>query len=255
MRRAVAALVPAALLVLAACSGSAEEGSETRTLTVFAASSLTTPFERLGEEFETAHPGVDVVFSFGGSAELRDQIEAGAPADVFAAADTLTMEPLHEQGLVGEPQIFAENALALAVPADNPAGVTGLADLAKPDVKLVVCAPAVPCGNLTRRWATAEGIELRPVSEEQAVTDVLGKVLSGEADAGFVYVSDVLTAGPDRLTAVALSAVSRTRYPIATVADSEEPDLASEFVDLVLGEQGWAALSDAHFGLPSQPSR
>lgn len=251
MRRAAAMGIALALGTLTACTGAAEGDGGSRSITVFAASSLTTPFERLGEEFEAAHEGVDVIFSFGGSGDLRDQIEAGAPADVFASADTLSMDPLVAQALVGEPEIFAENALALAVPPDNPAAITDLADLTEPGIKLVVCAPSVPCGSLTEHWATTEGIDLRPVSEEQAVTDVLGKLLSGEADAGFVYVSDVLTAGADRLTPVAISAVARTRYPIATVAESDEPDLARAFADFVLGEAGSQALRDAHFDLPS----
>jgi len=220
------------------------------TLTVYAASSLSETFERLGESFEASHNGVEVAFNFAGSSDLVAQILQGAPADVIATADTANMDRLAEQEVLGsDPAAFASNTLQIAVPPDNPAGVTGLADLADPALVLVVCSPRVPCGSAAVAAAAAGGITLRPDSEEAAVTDVLGKVSSGEADAGLVYVTDVLRAG-DAVLGIPFEesrAVVNT-YPIATVASSEYADLAEEFVSLVLGAKGSEILAAAGFG-------
>jgi molybdate transport system substrate-binding protein len=195
---------------------------------------------------------VDVQLSFGGSSDLVAQIREGAAADVFASADLANMDKLAEEGLTGqEPRIFATNTLQIAVAPDNPLGIGALADLTGVDVNLVTCAPEVPCGAATLKAAEAAGLELTPVSEEQSVTDVLAKVTSGEADAGLVYVTDVIGAAgavlgidfPEAAEAV-------NTYPIATVADSDAERLAEEFVDLVLSEDGQAVLRDAGFGEP-----
>lgn len=241
---AVAALCP-----LAACSGGTE--AEPVTLTVYAASSLTTAFEELGERFEAEHDGVQVEYSFAGSSDLVAQIQQGAPADVFASADEANMDKLVADDLaVGDPVVFATNTLRIAVPPGNPAGVESLADLAR-DLDLVVCAPEVPCGAAAQQVAEKAGVTLRPVSEEQSVTDVLNKVTSGQADAGLVYVTDVVGAG-DEVEGVdfpeAASVVNR--YPIVPVVDAEEPDLAQDFVDLVTGDQGREVLHEAGFGPP-----
>ena len=248
-RLVACAAVVGLLLPLAACGGSAED---TTTLTVYAASSLTATFEQIGQEFEAEHDGVDVKLSFGGSADLVTQIQEGAPADVFASADTATMDKLTADGLgSGDPQDFATNTLEIAVPPGNPAGVTSLQDLAKPGTDLVVCAPEVPCGAAALAVAKNAGVTLSPVSEEQSVTDVLAKVASGEADAGLVYVTDVLGAGDDveGIDLPEASSVVNT-YPIVGVEGSEHADLAREFVELVVGETGRAILGDAGFGLP-----
>jgi molybdate transport system substrate-binding protein len=224
----------------------------TRTITVFAAASLKTTFSALGRQLERDQPGVEVRFTFAGSSDLASQLREGAPADVFAAADTTTMAKVVADQLVrGNPTRFATNRLQIAVPPDNPAGITRFADLADPRARVVVCAPVVPCGSATERVQRASGVTLRPVSEESSVTDVLNKVVSGEADAGVVYVTDVRSAGATvRGVAFPASAAARNDYPIATLASSPEPDLAQRFVDLVTGPSGRQQLARAGFGEP-----
>ena len=177
------------------------------------------------------------------------QIQEGAPADVFASADEANMDKLTADDLAGsEPQMFASNTLEIAVPPGNPAGVKAFADLADKGLNLVICAPEVPCGAAAQAAADSAGVELKPVSEEQSVTDVLAKVTSGEADAGLVYVTDVMAAGKD-VEGIEFpeSSSAAVVYPIATVAEPENVDLAQEFVDLVLDETGQSILQDAGF--------
>lgn len=248
----VSSTVVALVLVTAvACTTEGREGSgdEDTTLTVFAAASLTAAFEEIATEFESTHAGVQVDLNFAGSSDLVAQIEEGAPADVFASADQATMARLTAAGLAGTPpRIFASNTLQIVVPAGNPAGVQSFADLAADGLNLVVCAPEVPCGAATERVAATAGVELSPVSEEQSVTDVLAKVATGEADAGVVYVTDVLAAGED-VEGIDFpeSSSAVNRYPVATVAGSGSPDLARALVDLVLDETGQSILRDAGF--------
>lgn len=252
------ALVGSALLLAlsaAACgsdSGSGSGSGGDTTLTVFAAASLTTTFEQLGEEFEAQHEGVDVEFSFGGSSDLVAQLQQGAPADVFASADTSTMDKVTADDLAaGDPQDFASNTLEIVTPPDDPAGISSFADLAAPGVDVVVCAPEVPCGAATVKAEEATGVTLSPVSEEQSVTDVLGKVTSGEADAGLVYVTDVTAAGDDvRGVPFPEAAAVVNTYPIVALADAAEPDLAQDFVDLVLSPTGQQILEEAGFAQP-----
>ena len=262
-RTRIAGLSAALVTVLAAAAcggassgdsaGSAGSGdSAHRTLTVFAAASLTTTLQEIADRFEADHPGTDVKLSFGGSSDLVTQIQNGAPADVFASADTANMDKLTAAHLTdGAPQPFATNHLEIAVPPGNPAGVHTFADLAKPGLALVVCAPEVPCGAAAQQVAQAAGVRLHPVSEEQSVTDVLAKVTSGEADAGLVYVTDVKAAGTkvDGITFPESSAVTNT-YPIAVVQDSSQASLAREFVAAVTGSGGQRVLRDAGFGTP-----
>lgn len=245
-----------ALVLAAAVSGcggddSGSDAEQGTTLTVFAAASLTGAFEQLGQDFEADHEGVDVQFSFAGSSDLVAQIQGGAPADVFASADEANMEKLTADDLVGTPETFATNVLEIVVPPGNPAGVASLQDLTKPGLNLVICAPEVPCGAAAQQVAENAGLTLKPVSEEQSVTDVLNKVTSGEADAGLVYVTDVKAAGGD-VEGITFpeSADVVNVYPIATVTDSKNADLAQEFMDLVLGDDGQSVLAGFGFGQP-----
>jgi molybdate transport system substrate-binding protein len=252
--------IAAALLLLvgaAGCGTGDSEGADAATgggttLTVYAAASLTSSFEELGREFEKANDGVEVQLNFAGSSDLVSQIQSGAPADVFASADEANMDKLTADGLNGsDPELFATNTLEIAVPPDNPAGVESLQDLAKSGLNLVVCAPEVPCGAAAKAVAEAAGVKLDPVSEEQSVTDVLGKVRTGEADAGLVYVTDVRAAGDD-VTGIEFAEAKSVvnEYPIVTIAGSKNADLAKRFVDLVRSDDGQQVLADAGFGQP-----
>ncbi|VXB95601.1 Molybdate-binding protein ModA [Arthrobacter sp. 9AX] len=262
--RRIAALLAAGALAagLAGCtsaipaatnSASSGEGAKlTGTVTVFAAASLKATFTKIASEFESANPGTKVTLNFAGSSDLVTQITQGAPADVFASADTRNMDKLEDANLIdGTAENFATNVLEIAVPPANPASISSFADLAKPGVKVVVCAPQVPCGSATETVEKAAGTTLSPVSEESSVTDVLGKVTSGEADAGLVYVTDIKTAG-DKVEGIPFtesnSAVNT--YPIATVGASTNKDLAKAFMAAVTGSSGKKVLTDAGFGAP-----
>lgn len=249
MRRSLkpVALACSALLAttsLASCSPDTED----QVLTVFAAASLNEVFTDLGEDFEAENDGVEVKFSFAGSSDLLSQLESGAPANVFASADEKQMDRAVELNVVtGDAVLFASNTLALVTPTDNPAGITSLKDAATS--ALVICAPQVPCGAATVQMAEAAGIELQPVSEENSVTDVLGKVTSGQADAGLVYVTDAIRAGDD-VTVIDIPEADFVvnMYPIAAV-DAEDT-LANGFVDFVMSEASQEKLRNTGFGSP-----
>lgn len=222
------------------------------TLTVFAAASLKLPFTKLADEFEARNPGSSVVLSFGGSSDLATQIIQGAPADVVATADTRNMAKIADASLLdGAPRNFATNILTIAVPPGNPASIRSFSDLARPGTKVVLCASQVPCGAAADAVEQATGTMLKPVSEESSVTDVLGKVTSGEADAGLVYVTDVRGAG-DKVVGVPIAEAGSavTTYPIASVATSRNKELASAFIALVTGAEGAKVLAEAGFGAP-----
>lgn len=261
MKRWAASVVAVLLIGTAAGCGSGRSsgtssgspsGSPRQTLTVFAAASLTSTFIKLGREFEAAHKGVKVSFSFAGSSDLVAQIEQGAPADVLASADTKNMdEAVSAKVVENKPVAFASNTLEIAVPPDNPAGVTSLKDLATPSTKVVVCAPQVPCGAAARKVEQIAKVRITPVSEEQAVTDVLTKVESGEADAGLVYLTDVRAAGGKvkGLTFPQSSSAVNT-YPIAALKKSKHATLANDFVNLVTSTEGRSVLAAAGFAAP-----
>ncbi len=257
-RLGVAALVAVLATAVVGCSsGETEAGTEPDTqpvesITVFAAASLRSTFTELGRRFEAEHPGTRVVFNFGGSSDLFTQLDQGAPGDVFASADTANMTKARGAGLTAaDPVNFATNVLTIAVPPGNPANITSFADLARPGVRVVVCAPQVPCGTASRRVADAAGVRLSPVSEESSVTDVLGKVVTAQADAGLVYVTDV-AAADGTVTGVPFPEAARVvnTYPIAVLNKSEHRDVAGDFVALVIGPEGRRVLSDAGFGTP-----
>lgn len=250
MRR-TGALVLTTLVALAAgaCgSGGGDGDGGTTTITVFAAASLTSSFEQVAEDFEAENDGVEVQLNFAGSSDLVAQIQEGAPADVLASADEATMDKATADDLVGGPTLFAANTLEIVVPPGNPAGVTSVDDLTQDGLNLVLCAPEVPCGAAAEAVAEAADLDLSPVSEEQSVTDVLSKVTTGEADAGLVYVTDVVAAGDDVEGVEIPGDVNAVNlYPIATVADSAEAELAQAFVDMVLAQTGQDVLAAAGF--------
>lgn len=238
MRRAAWAL--AALIALAAGCGSGKDE-----LTVFAAASLTEAFTALDE---------DARFNFAGSDELATQIREGAEADVYAAASPRYPNELHAEGLVERPRIFATNRLVVVVPADNPAAIRSVADLRRRGVKLVVGAEGVPVGDYAREvLATLDATDVlrNVVSNEDDVKGVVGKVAAGEADAGFVYVTDARAAG-DEVRAIDLppKAQAVVEYHVALVRGSERPAAAAAFVERLVGAEGRRALARAGFGLP-----
>jgi molybdate transport system substrate-binding protein len=259
------ALLVAAVLALPGCgvssgpdAGAASDGRLSGTLTVFAAASLTDVFTELGERLEAEHPGLEVRFNFAGSSGLATQLEQGAPVDVFASADEAQMDRVAD--VVGDPEPFAANELVLAVPADDPAGIDrqpgasgtpGLADLLEVDDVLAVCAPEVPCGAAAAQVLAAADLAEAPDTLEDDVRGVLTKVQLGEVDAGLVYRSDVSTAdGGARALPFRESGAARNRYPVAALQDAPNPEAAAAFVDLVLSEDGQAALADAGFQQP-----
>ncbi len=259
---AVAALVIAVALGATACSTTqtstptatttAAAPKLTGTITVYGAASLTAAFTDLASEFESANPGVIVQTTFNGSSVLVTQIQSGAPADVFASADAANMHKLVTAALTAAtPEIFATNVLEIAVPIGNPAKIRSFADLAKPGVTTVVCAVSVPCGAATASIEKLTGVSISPVSQELAVTGVLTKVESGEADAGLVYVTDVKGAA-GKVDGVTFPESSKAvnSYPIVALKNSANATLAAAFVSYVTGPVGQALLTKEGFGRP-----
>jgi molybdate transport system substrate-binding protein len=219
---------------------------------VAAAASLNKSFTDIGEQFKTENPGASVEFSFAGSSDLVTQLTQGAPADVFASADTKNMDKAAQAGLLaGDPVNFASNTLTIAVAPANPKKIASFKDLTQAGLNVVVCAPQVPCGSATQKVEKATGVKLNPVSEESSVSDVLNKVTTGQADAGLVYVTDAIGAG-DKVASVAFpeAAGAVNTYPIAVLKESKNPQLARKFVDLVTGASGQKVLSAAGFAKP-----
>lgn len=252
--------VPALTVVLglAACgstdatstaSGSSAAGA--KSLTVFAAASLTGTFTELGKIFEAAHPGTTVKFNFGSSATLAEQITQGAPADVFASASPATMKTVTDASLASAPSTFVRNKLQIAVPADNPAKVDDLKDLTDPKVKVALCAAQVPCGAAAVKALDAAGLRVTPVTLEQDVKATLTKVQLGEVDAALVYKTDVLaSAGKVRGIDFPEADKAINDYPIAPLSKAPAGELAKQFVDLVLSPQGKDVLTKAGFQTP-----
>lgn len=259
MKKVLAALAAMALLG-AGCgtqngtsSGSGgTPAPEQRTLTVFAAASLTESFNALKPEFEAQHPGVTVTYNFAGSSSLVQQMTNGAKADVFASADQANMDKAVQGGVIdGTPTVFATNKLTIAVAPGNPKGIHGFADLAKPGLIVVTCAAEVPCGSATETVEHNTGVTLKPASEEQDVKQVLTKVESGDADAGLVYITDANTAnGKVADVDFPESSGAINNYPIADVKDAPQADLAQQFEQFVLGAQGKQELTKVGFGTP-----
>jgi molybdate transport system substrate-binding protein len=220
-------------------------------ITVLAAASLTGSFTTVSKAFEAAHPGTKVVLSFGASSTLATQITSGAPAAVFASASAKNMDQVVAAKAAAAPAMFAKNVMEIAVPPANPAKIATVADLAKPGVKVVLCAAAVPCGSTARKVFTNAKITVTPVSNETDVKATLSKVTLGEADAGVVYVTDVLAAG-SKVKGITIPADinASTSYPIATLTAAKNPDLAKAFVDYVLSSDGTTALTSAGFEKP-----
>jgi len=256
MRRfAVIAAVLAAAAAAGCSSGtsspSASPASSTGTITVFAAASLTESFTQLGKQFEAAHPGDTVKFSFGPSSGLAEQITSGAPADVFASAAPGNMDDVVSAGDASSPQNFAKNTMEVATPPDNPGNVESVKDLADDSVKVALCQPQVPCGVVAAEVFKNVGITVKPVTLQPDVKSVLTQVETGNVDAGMVYVTDVMAAG-SKVNGVKISASDNasTEYPIATIKSSKHTSEAQAFMNYVLSPAGQQVLTAAGFEKP-----
>ncbi|MEV5962835.1 molybdate ABC transporter substrate-binding protein [Kribbella sp. NPDC051952] len=261
-RTAFAALAAVAALTFAGCgddspaassspSGSSSTSSTpavSGSITVFAAASLTGTFTQLGKDFEAANPGVKVTFNFAGSSALAQQINQGAPADVFASAAPKNMDDVKEKGTA---TTFVQNTLEIAVPKGNPAKITGLKDFSDKSKKIALCAVQVPCGAAADKVFKAVGITPQPDSLEQDVKAALTKVSLGEVDAALVYKTDVLAA-KGKVDGIEFPEANKAinEYPIATLTKAPNPDGAKAFVDYVLSDKGKAVLSAAGFDAP-----
>jgi molybdate transport system substrate-binding protein len=239
--RFVAALAVIASL-FSACGSSAPANSTASglsgTITVFAASSLTAAYMSIGNDFQKPHAGTMVKFTFGGSSMLVSQIQQGAIGDVFASADQPNMQKLVDSGLIrGSPSTFAHNRLEIVVAAGNPKHITGLSDLARSGLVVVLCAPAVPCGRYAVQALQKAGVTVKPASQEADVKAVVSKLALGEADAGIVYVTDVKAAGAEVQGVEIPSALNVVAdYPVAILKDSENATVAAAFVSYLLGD-------------------
>jgi molybdate transport system substrate-binding protein len=253
-----------AAMILAACGGDDSTGQSAPagagsgepvagSITVFAAASLTDAFGRLGKDFEAAHPGAKVTFNFAGSASLREQILAGAPADVFASANEANMTPVVGAGVVsGSATPFVTNQLEIAVPSGNPGKVTGLSDFANSKLLIGLCAPEMPCGEFGREALSKAGIEPSVDTNETDVRSLLTKLEAGELDAGIVYRTDVQAAG-DQVNGIEIPAGENVTavYPIVRLSASKNPSTADAFVQYVRSTQGQATLRGFGFGPPT----
>ena len=250
MRRSLLVAVLGAAVLLAACS---DDSPDRRDLTIFAAASLTEAFTEVGEVFEGANPDVAVTFNFAASSALAQQLNEGGAADVFVSADEANMKKVTDAGNASSTKVIARNRLAILVERGNPKGITGLGDLARSDVVVVLCAPDVPCGKLAAAALTKASVDVKPASLEENVKAVVSRVTLGESDAGIVYVTDVRAAGDkaeglpiDIADDPALEAV----YPLAVIAKSTNPATADAWRTYVLSREGAAILSKYGFLAP-----
>ncbi|MGH3824770.1 MAG: molybdate ABC transporter substrate-binding protein [Pseudonocardiaceae bacterium] len=237
----------AVALALVGCAGTP---SDRVPVTVLAAASLHDVFTKLEPQFEAANPTADLTFNFAGSSDLARQIVNGAPADVFASANEAQMKVVADAGKVaGKAEPFATNVLTIVVPPGNPKNIRSFADLAKPGVTEVVCAPQVPCGAATTKIEKATNIELSPASEEQDVLSVLSKVEAKVADAGLVYVTDARTAaGKIQEINFPEASMAVNTYPIAAISDAPQAQLAQAFVAFIRSPAARGQFIDAGFG-------
>jgi molybdate transport system substrate-binding protein len=252
-------------LVLAACGGSnknttstSTNGSPSGSITVFAAASLTSAFEALGTDYMAAHKGTTVGFNFAGSNTLAEQINQGAPVDVFASADPKNMSDA--AGELNAPQTFAKNELIVILPAKNPGKIESLKDLANPGVTIAVADPSVPIGGYTLDVLNKMGqssaygpayekaVKGNFVTQETSVSGIVQKVLLGEVDAGYVYVSDAVANGSEvKSITIPTQYNIVADYPIATAKHTSNPTTSESFVAYVLSPPGQKVLGKYGF--------
>lgn len=233
-------------------SAAGVDGAVSGEVVVFAASSLTEAFTQIADAFTALHPDANVTFNFAGSGDLVTQITEGAPADVFISADDSNMAKLTEAGEHRtEPVVVARNTFEIIVEQGNPQGLTGVADLADPDLIVVLCADSVPCGKGALQVLDNADVTVTPKSLEDKVKGVVTKVSAGEADAGIVFVTDVISAG-DTAEGIEIPADVNviSNYPIVVTKHAPNPVAAQAFLDFVAGEAGQAILAKYGFLAP-----
>jgi molybdate transport system substrate-binding protein len=256
-RMGVLAICLAVVALLAAACGSSSSTTKTTaaadkpsgTVVVFAAASLNDAFNTIGKQFEQANPGVTVKFNYAGSSSLATQITQAAPADVFASADTASMDTVTNDHLAdGTPQVFTKNTLEIMVQPGNPKHISSVADLAKSGVTVAVCAPSVPCGMYADEVFSKANVTVHPVTQETSVSSVVTKVTLGQVDAGMVYSTDVRAAG-NKAAGVTIPSNQNViaEYPIAKLKDAPNPDAATAFVNYVLSSAGQKVLASDGF--------
>ncbi|WP_394618742.1 molybdate ABC transporter substrate-binding protein [Lentzea sp. JNUCC 0626] len=251
-----------AALALAGCGSGGQTGSApssgseaptvTGDVTVFAAASLTETFTQLGKDFEAANPGTKVKFNFGGSSALAQQLNQGAPADVFASAAPTNMKQVTDTKTITDtPTTFVKNKLAIAVPKGNPGKIAGLPDFANADKKIALCAEQVPCGAASKKVFEVAKVTPAPDTLEQDVKAVLTKVSLGEVDGALVYKTDVKAAG-DKVEGIDFTEADQAvnDYPIAPVAKAPNAAAAKAFIEFVLSDKGKSVLGAAGFVSP-----
>lgn len=240
----------AAALSLAGLSACGNDSDASKELNVFAAASLTESFDQIGKTFEKQHSGTKVTFNYDGSASLATQInESGAPADVFASAAPANMDTVTKKGKAdGKPSIFTKNQLVIAVKKGNPDNIKTLADLAKGERKIALCAQEVPCGASAKKALAAGKVKLKADTYEKDVKSALSKVTLGEVDAALVYRTDVNAEAKADAVEFDESAKAINDYPIVTLKDAPNSKLAKQFVEYVKSDDGQAVLDKAGFG-------
>ncbi len=242
MNRAALAVV-CCLAVACGASSSGQNVASPQKITVFAAASLQPAFDKIAQRAR-----FDATYNYAGTQTLVAQLTQGAQADVFASADTAHMKTVQDAGLLsGQPQVFAHNRLEIAVAKGNPKHINSLADLSRSGLVVVLADPSVPAGKYAQQALVKAGVTVKPASLELQVTAVLNKVALGEADAGIVYVSDVVTSGkvdglpiPDAQNVIA-------DYPIAALSGGENATAAQAFIGFVLSAPGQAILEQSGF--------
>lgn len=246
MIRRVPALL--AIALLAACGGTNTASAPAHTsISVFAASSLLPAFDKMAAQL-LARQNVTATFNYAGTQTLTAQLQQGAQADVFASADTAHMTQVESAGLLAGPsRTFAHNKLEIAVEHGNPKGIHTLADLSRAGLVIVLADPFVPAGKYAAQALKKAGVTVHAASLELQVTGVLNKVALGEADAGIVYVSDVVTSGKVDGVAIPDGQNVIADYPIAALKSSASPTGANAFIDFVLSSDGQAILEAAGF--------
>lgn len=240
MKKRAAALLAAIAFALAACapptSTTSAQDADAPTLNVLAASSTRVINDELTSRAGQLTPPVNLNFENGGSSDLVSKLREGAPADLLLTASKKTMDKAVQDGTVATPEVLATNVMVMVVPKGNPAGIQSVEDL-RHSHHFVLCDPQVPCGDISSRIIDDKRLDVHPSSQERQVADVLGKVASGEADAGWVYSTDAAAAGDD-VEVIDIPGAEKFSNQIvgAVTAEASHPDQARAVLDILSGD-------------------